>query len=61
MSVIDALTPKILKDAKVSEAEKNTTQADLRDAARRAREAIDAHLAKKEAEARTAHHVGQGG
>ena len=60
MSVIDALTPKILKDARDAKQEKERTAADLRDAVRKAREAIDAAVAKKEAEARTAH-VGQGG
>ena len=60
MSVIDIFTPKILKDAKAAEAEKVKTQADLKDAVKRAREAIDAAVAKKEAESRKAH-AGQGG
>lgn len=61
MSVIDALTPKILKDARDAKQEKERTAADRRDAVKKAREAIDAAVAKKEAEERTRAHAAQGG
>lgn len=60
MSVIDILTPKIIKDARAAEAEKVKTQADMRDAVRKVREAIDAAVAKKEAESRNAAHAAGG-
>lgn len=60
MSVIDTIIPKIIKDARDAKSEKERTQADLRDAVKKAREAIDAAVAKKEAESRRAH-AGQGG
>jgi hypothetical protein len=56
MSVIDILTGKV----RASEAEKQRTQADLRDAVRKAREAIDAAVAKKEQESRKAAHAAGG-
>jgi len=61
MSVIDVLTPRFIKEAKAAEAEKVKTQADLKDAVRKAREAIDAVVAKKEAESRKAATAAKGG
>lgn len=60
MSVLDTITPRFIKDARAAEAEKVKTQADLKDAVRKAREAIDAAVAKKESAERHAEKAGNG-